>query len=191
MKSLQAPELSALMMKAEKIGEDAARTFGHLSPSQLNWKRSPEEWSVGQCFEHLILTNQPYFPLFEKIAQGKRSATLWERVPLLPGFFGRLVLGAVKPEAARKIRARPKFLPQSSNVDAGIIDRFREHQRELVRLMKTMEALELEKVVITSPVSSLVTYSAMDGCRIIVAHEERHFLQADRVMKAEEFPRSL
>lgn len=178
------------MTEAEKIGEDAVQTFGHLSPSQLNWKRNPAEWSIAQCFDHLILTNQPYFPLFEKIANGTRRATLWERVPLLPKLFGPLVLGAVKPESARKIKARPKFLPQPSTVDAGVIERFREHQRELVRLMKATEGFELERVVITSPVSSLVTYSMMDGCRIIVAHEERHFLQAERVLKSEEFPRA-
>lgn len=180
--------LHGLIAEAGKIADDAQATFGRLSPAQLNWKRSPAEWSIGQCFDHLILTNRPYFPLIERIAAGERRRTLWQRIPFLPGFFGRLVLGAVKPESARKVKARPGFTPAASDIDGQIISHFRKQQEELMRLMKSTEGLELEKIIITSPIASVVTYSLLDGYRIIVTHERRHFLQAERVMAAEGFP---
>ncbi|MBD0371011.1 MAG: DinB family protein [Pyrinomonadaceae bacterium] len=182
--------LSGLITEAGKIRDEAGATFGSLSPAQLNWKRSAEEWSVGQCFDHLILTNRPYFPLFEKIIAGEHRRTLWERVPVLPGLFGKLVLGAVKPESTRKVKARPAFVPAASEVDGQIISQFAQHQDNLMRLMKATEGLELEKIIITSAVSPVVTYSLLDGYRILITHERRHFLQAERVMAAEEFPRA-
>jgi hypothetical protein len=186
--NLETVKLSDLIAEAGRIAVEAQAAFGGLSPAQLNWKRSNEEWSIGQCFEHLILTNRPYFPLVERIAAGERRQSLWQRMPLLPGFFGRLVLGAVKPESARKVKARPGFIPATSDIDGQIISQFQKHQEELMRLMKTTEGLELEKIIITSPIASVVTYSLLDGYRIIVTHERRHFLQAERVMAAEGFP---
>jgi hypothetical protein len=182
--------LSALLSEAEKIGGEARETFGGLSPSQLNWKPGHEQWSIGQCFEHLILTNSPYFPLFEKIAAGELKKSLWQRMPLLPAFFGKLVIGAVSPESPRKVKARRAFQPAASEVDGQIISRFTSHQEELVRLMKATDGLELDKIIITSAISSLVIYSLLDGYRILITHERRHFLQAERVMAEVGFPRT-
>jgi hypothetical protein len=188
--NLETSDVPVLIAEAGKIAREAQATFGQLSPAQLNWKRSAEEWSIGQCFDHLILTNRPYFPLIERIAEGERRRTTWQRMPVLPGLFGRLVLGAVRPASARKLKARKDFIPAASDVDGRIIGQFVSHQDELVRLMKTTEGLELEKIVITSPVASVVTYSLLDGYRIIITHERRHFLQAERVMAAGDFPQS-
>ena len=188
--SLEKSDLSVLIAEAGKIGDETSATFGHLSAGQLNWKRSVEEWSIGQCLDHLIMTNRPYFPLIERIVAGGRKRKLWERVPLVPALFGRLMLGAVSPASARKVKARKSFEPAASAVDGQIISSFISHQDELMRLMKATENLELEKIIITSPVSSLVTYSLLDGYRIVITHERRHFLQAERVMAAEEFPRA-
>lgn len=54
--------------------------------------------------------------------------------------------------------------------------------------MKSTEHLDLEKIVISSPVTSAVTYSLMDAYRIIVVHEQRHFQQAKRVIEETGFP---
>ncbi|HEX8747285.1 MAG TPA: DinB family protein [Pyrinomonadaceae bacterium] len=185
---VKAGNLTALIAEAERIRDEAAATFGRLSPAQLNWKPSAEEWSVGQCLDHLILTNRPYFPVFEKIAAGQQQTRLWERVPVLPGLFGKLVLGAVSPESARKVKARKGFVPAASDIDGQITSRFSQHQDELVRLMKATGALEIDKIIITSAIAPFVTYSLLNGYRIIVTHERRHFQQAERVMAAAAFP---
>jgi hypothetical protein len=112
---------------------------------QINWKPSPSEWSIAQCLEHLILLNTPYFPQIEIILAGQRKASLWERVPLLPAFFGRLDLAAVQPGSKQKVKARPAFEPVSSYMDIGILTRFSTHQGDLIRLMKATAELPIEK----------------------------------------------
>ena len=54
--------------------------------------------------------------------------------------------------------------------------------------MKATEHLDLENIIITSPVSAAITYSIMDAYRIIVVHERRHFEQARRVTEEPSFP---
>jgi len=42
----------------------------------------------------------------------------------------------------------------------------------------------LATTIIASPGARFVTYSALDACYIIVAHEQQHVGQADRVLTA-------
>jgi hypothetical protein len=41
-----------------------------------------------------------------------------------------------------------------------------------------------------SPFVAFITYSVLDGCRLIVTHERRHFEQARRVTQEPGFPPS-
>jgi uncharacterized damage-inducible protein DinB len=183
-------ELSKLIDEAHAISAEAQTVFGHLSQEQLNWKPAPEEWSVAQCFDHLIVTNSGYFPLVKKIADGQYEPSFRERLPLLPRAFGSIVLNAVQPEAQRKFKAVPKFQPSSSAIQGDILARFTTHQEDLVKHMRMTEELDLRKIIITSPVMSLMTYSLWDAYKIMVAHERRHMAQAKRVMDTPGFPKA-
>jgi len=183
--------LSALVPIAIKISDQTLRHFGNLTSQQLNWKPDADQWSIAQCFDHLVTANADYFPIFDKLLSGEGKNTAWEKLPLLPSFCGKLVLKAVSPETARK-RKNPKiFNPSSSGVDENIILRFIDQQNDLVGYMKATEEFELEKIIISSPVSRLITYSLMDAYRIMVSHEERHLLQAVRVLEMDRFPNSI
>jgi DinB family protein len=180
--------LSEVIAEAEQVRSVTKAAFGKLSSEQINWKPSPGEWSIAQCLEHLILLNRPYFPQIEAIVAGRRKPSFWERVPVLPALFGRLILRAVQPESKQKVRARAAFTPVSSPVDIGILTRFSAQQDYLIRLMKATAELPIHEIILTSVVSPIVTYSLFDTYRILVAHERRHLQQADRVMRSQGFP---
>ncbi len=179
----------ALIAEADLVVQDAKQKFGMLSFTQLNWKPGPEQWGVGECFEHLIMTNLPYFPIFEKIAKGEKQSTLWERMPFLPGFFGRVLINAVSPNASGKHKTSKRFQPGASQIDKDIINRFAEHQAQLIRHMKPTQHLELNQIIITSPAMALITYNLLDAYRILIAHERRHLQQAERVVGLTGFPK--
>ena len=179
---LKNSDLSTVLAEGRRLATEATRTFGQLSPQQVNWKPSEGEWSIGQCFDHLILSNQGFFPIIEQILEGRRRQSAWERMPLLPGFFGRLLIKTLRPDSGRKTKARPAFYPSSSQIAPGIVASFLEQQGRLLTLMEATRALDLDGITITSPVSRLVTYSLMDAYRIIVVHEQNHVVQARRVM---------
>jgi hypothetical protein len=181
-------ELSVLLGELAAIGREAREVFGHLSAVQLNWKPSAEQWSVGQCFDHLIVTNRCFFPDMEKVASGMYKGSLWARVSPLSGFFGRYILNALDPAKGKKIRAPRAFLPAESDVDADVIGRFVENLSEVATRMRATRSVDLRRTVITSPASALVTYSLLDAYRIFVAHGRGHFEQARRVTQSAGFP---
>jgi hypothetical protein len=181
--------LSDILSEAEAISKDAQVTFGQLNSEQINWKPNVESWSVGQCFGHLITANREYFPQFAQIILGEKRTRLWQRMPFLPGFFGRMLINALSPNASKKVKAPKLFQPSSSNIDPQIISKFAAHQNEVIDKMKATEGMDLERIIIYSPVTKIVTYSLIDAYRIIVVHERRHFKQAQRVMEAPGFPR--
>lgn len=182
-------ELPGLIAEAHAIAGDARRMFGGLNREQLNWQRRDDEWSVAQCFEHLIKINATYFPQLQRVADGSHQNTWRGRLPWLARMFGSLVLGAVKPEAPRKLKAARKVRPSSSAIDPDIVDRFVAHQQDVIERMKQTGSRDLSAAVIISPLASFAFYSVLDAFRIIVTHERRHMAQADRVTKAEGFPR--
>lgn len=180
-------DLPAVINAANNVASNTRSTFGHLTPSQLNWKPSPERWSIAQCFDHLIAVNKAYFPVIDNVLAGKKR-TLWESMPVLPGLMGKMVIKAVEPTSTRKFKARKNFEAAQSNISGSIVTDFVNHQAEVVDKMKATQHLDLEKIIITSPVAAVMTYSLIDAYRIIVVHEQRHFQQAKRVTEETGFP---
>jgi DinB superfamily len=175
--------------EADAIAADANMLFGHLDAQQINWKPGADRWSVAQCLEHLITINREYYPQFNQIIKGEKKTTLWQRMPVLPSLFGRMMVKALSPNFNRKLRAPETARPSTSAIDPQIVNRFVEHQRELMAKFKAMERLDLAKIIITSPFAKALTYSVLDTGRLLVAHERRHFAQAQRVMDTGGFPK--
>jgi hypothetical protein len=181
-------ELGRLVEELGAVTEDARNVFGRLSAEQLNWKPSAEQWSVGQCFDHLIQTNRCFFPDMESIAAGTFKGSVWARISPLSGFFARMILRALDPVKGRKTKAPRVFLPASSDVAADVIEKFAGHQVELAERMRATAGRDLRRTMVTSPVAAVATYSLLDAYRIVVAHERKHFEQARRVTETQGFP---
>lgn len=182
--------LPVLIEVANTVAPQVRAEFGRLRADQLNWKPSPGKWSVGQCFDHLIVSNGEYFPIFDRVLQGtKTTSTIWESLPGLPRMWGRMLIKSVSPGAARKQKAPRILAPTTSAVDPGIITRFIDQQERVVNYLNTITAVAADRIIITSPVARVVTYSLLDACRVIVAHEQRHLLQARRVTELPAFPK--
>ena len=180
-------DLRAVIDAANNVANEARSTFGHLTPSQLNWKPSAERWSVAQCFDHLLTSNKGYLPIIDNVLAGYRR-TFWQSMPVLPGLMGKLLIKSMDPASTRKVKAPKRFQPAQSEISASVINDFVAQQKQIVDKMKSTEHLDLEKIVITSPVAGVVIYSLMDAYRLIVVHEQRHFQQAKRVTEEPGFP---
>ena len=184
----QTADLPGLVAAINNVAADTRSTFAHLSPSQLNWKPSPERWSVVQCFDHLLTTNRGYFPVIDEVLAGRKH-TLWQSMPLLPGLSGKLLIKYLDPASTRKLKAPKSFQPAQSDISPSVLNDFIEQQARIAEKMQATRHLDLEKIVITSPAASAITYSLMDAYRIIVVHEHRHFQQAKRVTEEAAFPK--
>jgi hypothetical protein len=186
---LRHADLPSLVREAADLGRLAEQQFGGLTPGQLNWRPNPDEWSVGQCLDHLIVATTTYFPAFRDIQAGTKRATVWERVPLLPSLFGPWLIRLLSPERSRKVRAPAVFRPTERLIDPRIIRTFAATQQELVRFMAGTAPGDLDRIV-TSPAARFITYDLLDAYRIIVVHGQLHLQQARRVTELAGFPRT-
>jgi hypothetical protein len=183
-------ELEGFVEELGAVGARAREVFGRLTRAQLNWKPSAEQWSVGQCFDHLIQTNRCFFPEMERVAAGTFKSSLWARVSPFSGLIGRMIIGSLDPVKGRKTKSARVFLPASSDVATDVIEKFEGHQTELAERMRATAGRDPRRTMVTSPVTAVATYSLLDAYRIIVGHERKHFEQARRVMEEAGFPRA-
>ena len=166
------------------IAEDAHATFGALDVRELNWKPEEAQWSIAQCFEHLITSNRLLVDA-AKSAIANPPGSVWQRLPMWPGMLGKLMVGSQGPRvpSSRKYVANPIARPASS-VRADIIQRFVDQHREIEAWARTLHEQTARRAILISPFVKIITYSVLDGLRLLVAHDRRHFEQARRVMIA-------
>ena len=172
----------------DAIAADAGTAFGRLDARQINWKADASRWSVAQCLEHLLTANRQMVEMADQALDATRGRTLWQRLPIWPDMLGRMLVRTQSPNATRRFKAPGKAQPAASALDTGIVARFVDQQRELIAKLDASATRDLAGVVMASPFLGIVTYSVLDGWRLIVAHERRHVQQAKRVMAMPGFP---
>src|SRR4030095_7238298 len=182
-------DLPTLLSEANLVIDNARSWFASLTPIQLNWTPAVERLSCAQFFENLSPANKGYCPLIDDVLSGQKSRTIWQRLPVFPGLWGKLLVKSMDPKTTRKVKAPKKFQPAASEITATIIEDFTEQQARLITKMKATERLEVDRIIIPSPVNGIITYSLLDAYRLIVVHEQRHSLQAKRVSEESSFPK--
>lgn len=170
-----------------QVAEDARATFGGLSPEQLNWKPAENSWSVGQCFEHIMKTNEQFGPEFEKLASGNRKNTLFQTYSPFTGMMGRFLIRAVS-EDSKKAKAPSKAVVPPSEIGGDVIERFAEHIAGVNRMIEKCSGVDRKRTVVSSPFLSVFTYTLDDAYTVLVEHTKRHFRQAKRVTETAGFP---
>ena len=173
----------------DEIARQAKAVFGNLDERQLNWRPDAARWSVAQCFDHLLTANRLMLTAAEEALTGARPRTIWQRLPVLPGVLGRMLIRSQTPNNARKFTASPKAQPSASDIAPDIIQHFVDEHREAAACVENLDEREAARTLMTSPFVSVITYSVLDGWRLVVAHDRRHFEQARLVTQSPGFPR--
>jgi len=171
------------------IAEDARNSFGSLSVEQLNWKPGADSWSVAQCLDHLIKTNEQFYPEFEKLASGNRKNTFWQNFSPFTGMGGRFLVNAVMNDS-KKAKAPSKSIVPPSDLQEDIVERFAANLEDVSGKVGACASADLKKTVVSSPFLAVMTYTLDDAYTVLVEHSKRHIRQAKRVMEAEGFPKA-
>jgi len=178
--------LAQLQAGLEAVATDVQATFGKLDARQLNWRPDAARWSVAQCLDHLLTANRLMVEAAQDALDAK-SRTIWQRLPVVPGVFGRMLIHSQAPQSTRKFTASPLATPGSSDLAADIVERFVAQDHQLVRWLRALDEQRASRVIMTSPFVTFITYSVLDGARLILAHDHRHIEQARRVTQSSGF----
>jgi hypothetical protein len=172
-----------------QISHDAKQTFGNLSAEQINWKPNAESWSIAQCFEHLIVTNNLYFPKIQQVINGTHRNNFFSKIPFSTNLIAVAMKNALNPNQKRKMKTFKVFEPSASNVSPTIIEDFAANNRKLIEMIEACKDFDLHKIKIAEPLSVALNLRLDDAFEILAMHEKRHFKQAERVLNLEDFPK--
>jgi hypothetical protein len=171
-----------------RTARDVREGFGSLDSRQLNWRPSATAWSVAQCLDHLTHANHQMCVAMFKACEPDTSRTVWQRLPVLPGVFGRVMITSLTPAGTRKFTAPQTATPSASDIDAGVIDRFVDGHQEIAAVIRAVAGRDPGRIIMVSPFIRFITYSVLDGLRIVATHERRHFEQSKRVVSSAGYP---
>jgi len=168
----------------DQVSNDYKRVVQSLSGKEINWKPGPDQWSIGQVLEHLIIINRSYFPLLNQLHQGTYETPFLSKIGFLTNWIGNMILKGVEPTRKKKISTFTIWEPAQSAIDPNILNQFLDQQEVLKReIEKSLPLLE-KRAVIASPANQNIIYTLEKAFDIIVTHEQRHYQQVLEILAA-------
>ena len=186
---IEAPDfLQKVIDETEKNSAEARRLAGELSDQQLNWKSSPEKWSMAQCLDHLAVTGSAFDKYYtDAIERCREKWNVREAVQYRPTFVGGWLLRQVTPEKTKGFPAPRVVRPAQSDI-RGSLDKFLNQQSTFLNFVRASIGLDYNRIRLRSPVTPLMRYSLGDAFVVTVLHGQRHLGQARRMRETEGFP---
>lgn len=162
--------------------ERARAIAGRLDERQLNWKATADTWSIGQCLEHLAVTNDVYLGAIADALADGRQAIVDE---ITPGAFGRwFIRNFIEPSPrTRRLRAPKKTVP-APQIPADILDRFLRSNDNARKVVQRAGRYDVNRVRFRNPFVPVLRFTVGTGLEILVQHQRRHLLQAEGVREA-------
>lgn len=156
-----------------------------LTPEQLNWNPRPGEWSVGQCLEHLYITNEVYLPAISNSLVGRPIAVVQD---ITPGWFGRwFIRNYIEPSAETRRARAPRKIAPGPRVEPSILERFLSSNGQVSELVHRARNYDVNHVRFKNPFVPVLRFTVGTGLEIVTKHQRRHLLQAERIRTSPEF----
>ena len=158
--------------------------YGHLFDKQINTRPADGGWSVAECLEHLCVTAEHYLPLIDDALESAEANELRKQPPYKRSLLAAwLISQTEKVPPKLKIRSPAAFRPVNQHGAEQIRHRFASFQVRLTEAAKRANGLDLGRIKVPSPVTSLLKIPLGQAFRFIAAHQYRHLWQADQVIK--------
>jgi len=174
--------ITELLDRTELI-KASSQTFLRLSDDQLHYRPGPGKWSIAEIFGHL------------NICQGQYIRTMLSHITLAPdlpsdryksSWVGDWIYEKVMPRAdgtVFKLRSTKAWSVNGESLDArGALESFQRKCDALDDILRHAATKNLQRIKIPFYFSRVFRLRLGDTLRILVAHNERHLLQAQRVM---------
>lgn len=160
---------------------DQAKKFNSLSIEKLNWRAEQDSWSILECFEHLNLYGDFYIPEIKKRIEGSKTRP---KESFKSGILGNYFAKSMLPkEELNKMKTFKDKNPIGSKLDKDTIERFISQQEQILSLLGKSREIDLNKTKTAISISKLIKLKMGDTFRVVIYHNERHLIQAQKVMK--------
>lgn len=175
---LSNPEVAELGSQLEAIVRDAQDLAGPLSGEAFNRQPAPGRWSVGQCLEHLNITERAMLLGMREAAQRIQASGRLAVGPTRHGLMMGWFIKTMEPPVKRRWRTRRGFVPPSQLSKPDVLREFAELHDEVIGLLHTVDGYDLNGAKMQSPFVKWMRYKLGSGLALMIAHDRRHLWQA-------------
>ncbi|MGE7777924.1 DinB family protein [Chitinophaga sp. NPDC101104] len=176
--------LSELQQDVNNLRAAAERYLASQPHDLLLQPPAPGKWSAIQCLEHLNGYGRFYLPAFDeafrKFLSQKRPVPEQFRSGWLGNYFTQTMLP--KDDGSLKMKmSAPKNHNPTPRLDAAqTLDEFQAQQEWMLSLLQAAKKIDIGGIRLPTTLSKLVALKAGDTFRFLIAHAQRHMLQAIR-----------
>lgn len=163
----------------------AAEHLKTADPVKLNYCPEEGKWSVAQVLEHLNAYNRYYLPAIERsMVQISKDNSAW----FVPGFWGNYFTNMMMPknvyEVKNKMKAMKSYTPAKGLNVESVFREFFQHQNKILQLLDVAKRRNMNSIKIPISITKLIRFKLGDTFRFLIAHEQRHMIQARNAVKA-------
>ena len=172
-------ELIELTLQAKKELQELKQ----LDSETLNFRPAEKKWSVLEVIEHLTYYGDFYIPEFTKRIKKSKYRTPAEN--LKPGMLGAYFVKSIQPvEGFKPMQTLGKFNPINSEIPKSILETFETQLDGFLKVLEASKAVDLNKTKASVSIAPWMKLKLCDLLRVVIYHNQRHFIQIDRVLEA-------
>ena len=152
-----------------------------LSEGQLNYKASPEKWSVKECFYHIVAAEKGLWSMLEGVMKSPVNPEKRAEIKLTDQEFVSMI-----QDRSKKAQAVDPLQPRNikyQSIDEAIAD-FKTIRTDHIKYMKTSTE-DMRNHVVTLPFGSIDCYQLY---LMLAAHSNRHSQQMTEVKNSPGYP---
>lgn len=153
----------------------AVAAVQNLPLDRLNHRNVEGDWSPGQIFRHLILSNDPYMgPLTAAVKTLPVDPT---NPPVQNTWFGRKLAEFAGPN--KNVPAPKPFVPPDEPVTASVVQEWASQQQKLIDFIEAAKGRDINKKFMKNPVMKMFGMNMADCFLVLTEHTDRHVRQIE------------
>lgn len=173
--------IDELIRDTKAVIKTVESKFVPLDDTDLNFKING--WSINECIEHLNTADDHYLDLFEK--RLKSASEIEPEYEFKSGMMGNYFTKSMKPKSdgtiPSKMKTLSKFEPKSERISI-CIEVFLKDQYKTLEILEKSRTVDLNRLKIHSAIGKIINFKMGDALRFVIAHNQRHILQAENVL---------
>jgi len=165
----------------EETRDNLKDQIRRLTPEQMSFKASEEDWSIAQCVEHIIMTEKSLFEMMKKLMEQPANP---ERKDEVVSTAQELIEGITN--RSHKFKAPENLQPSGkyTNPEEAFAE-FEAQREQIVDYLKNTEEEALRNHITDTPMGVTDAYYSF---LFLAGHTARHTLQIKEVKGSPGFP---
>lgn len=178
----QQSAIDSLLQYFKETSDDLQQQVSGLSKAQLQFKPAADRWSISQCLEHIVLSEQMLFDMAKKELEKAPQPARRKEVKVTDENLKHMMA-----DRSQKFQAPTELQPKGKYTDSKTaLAEFTAARAPVLAFIKQADAEDLKNHVSEYPTG---TVNGQQNLLFIAAHCARHIKQIEEVKADPKFPK--